>query len=102
MISNDEVCILSFMNTQNIMVEISLYPLRTELLSGPIKAFLDEIASVPDLKIQMGNMSTQVIGESKLVFSSLERAFSKVAESDECVMVLKVSNACPYGPPDQE
>ncbi len=86
----------------NIMVEISLYPLRTESLSVPIKAFLDEIASVPDLEVQIGNMSTQVIGEAKLVFSSVERAFSKVAKEDECVMILKVSNACPYSPPDQE
>jgi uncharacterized protein YqgV (UPF0045/DUF77 family) len=80
----------------NIMVEISMYPLKTESLSEPIKAFLDELASVSDLEVQVGNMSTQVTGESKSVFSSLERAFSKVAESDECVMILKVSNACPY------
>ena len=77
------------------MAEVSLYPLGTRSLSGPIRAFLHILESQKDLEVIPGNMSTQVSGEISLVFSSLEQAFSSVMDSNDCVMTLKVSNACP-------
>ncbi len=85
----------------NIMAEVSIYPLRTSSLSGPINAFVDILRSEPELEVRIGNMSTQVLGESKLVFSTIEKAFAKAAAISECVMTLKISNACPYTPPEQ-
>ncbi|MCD6569478.1 MAG: thiamine-binding protein [Deltaproteobacteria bacterium] len=90
------------MSIQNIMAEVSIHPLRIDSLSGLIKAFIDVLRSEPGLDINVGNMSTQVVGESNMVFLMLEKAFSSVAKENECVMTVKVSNACPYSPPDQE
>lgn len=84
----------------NIMAEVSIYPLRTASLSKPIKTFVDILKSEPELEVRMGNMSTQVLGESKLVFSTLEKAFATVSANSECVMTLKISNACPYTSPE--
>ena len=74
--------------------EISLYPLRTEKLSKPIEAFC-RLLSEAGLKIKPGPMSSHIVGDSAVIFPALQQAFEHVADKNEVVMTLKISNACP-------
>jgi len=77
-----------------VQAEISLYPLRTEKLSKPIEAFCRSLAEA-GLKIKPGSMSSSILGESAVIFPALQQAFEHVAEQNEVVMTVKISNACP-------
>ena len=77
-----------------VQAEISLYPLRQNELTKPIRQFVELLES-NKLKVQLGPMSTLVTGESQAVFESLQKAFEKVAQRYEVVMTTKISNACP-------
>lgn len=79
-----------------VQAEISLYPLKTESLSGPIEEFCG-LLKRPGLKIETGPMSTRVKGEAAEVFDALREAFVQSAHSGPVVMALKVSNTCPGG-----
>ncbi len=78
----------------NIQAEVSLYPLRTGELSGPIEAFCEALVQ-SGLEVQRGPMSTRVSGDCEGVFAGLGQAFARVAEANEVVLVAKVSNSCP-------
>lgn len=53
------------------------------------------------LSYQVGAMSTQLLGEEKLVFETLRRAYERAAESGAVVMTITMSNACPVLPPGE-
>lgn len=75
-------------------MELSLYPLGEPGI-GPI---IDEFISVlekSDLTVTMGQMSTIVTGDTSKLFTSLEKAYTMVAEKYGIVLVCKISNACP-------
>jgi len=76
-----------------LQAEVSLYPLRTKGLSSPINAFYTSMART-GVTLDPGRMSTLVSGDSAQVFAAIQRAFSEVAEKQQLVLVVKVSNAC--------
>ncbi len=77
-----------------IQAEVSLYPLRTNELSGPIDAFYRSM-SRKGVDLELSSMSTLISGDSAQVFEAIQSAFSEVAEEYQVVLVLKLSNACP-------
>ena len=84
-----------------IQAEVSVYPLRTEELSGSIDAFCRSLTD-DGLELVFGPMSTRVSGESEEVFDAIKRAFDKIARHYEVVLNVKLSNACPVEPRDRE
>jgi uncharacterized protein YqgV (UPF0045/DUF77 family) len=77
-----------------IQAEISLYPLRQNELTKPIRQFI-ELLENTKLKVESGPMSTLVTGEAPVVFENLQKAFERIAQRYEVVMTAKISNACP-------
>jgi len=77
-----------------IQAEISLYPLRQNELTKPIRQFI-ELLENNKLKVKLGPMSSLITGDSQVVFESLQKAFERLAEKYEVVMTAKISNACP-------
>lgn len=76
----------------NISIEISMYPL-TEDYIPVIDRFLEQLHDVGGLMVQTNNMSTQVFGDSKLIFTNLERLISDTyGQIDQCPFVIKVLN----------
>ena len=79
-----------------IQAEISLYPLRTQDLAGPIEIFCRKIEE-RGLKTSVGCMSSIVSGEAGAVFDALKAAMTEVGNGREVVLIVKLSNACPSG-----
>jgi len=77
-----------------VQAEISLYPLRQNDLTKPIRQFI-ELLENNKLKVQLGPMSSLVIGDSKVVFESMRKAFEQLAKKYDVVVSAKISNACP-------
>jgi len=77
-----------------VQAEISLYPLRQNELTKPIRQFI-ELLENNKLKVKLGPMSSLITGDSQVVFESLQKAFERLAEKYEVVMTAKISNACP-------
>ena len=79
-----------------VQAQISLYPLRRPDLAEPITRFVQQLGR-DGLNIEVGLMSTQVTGDSKVLFARLTEAFEDAAGRGDVVLLLKVSNACPKG-----
>jgi len=79
-----------------VQAEVSLYPLRTHHLGKPIERFVETLKE-HELRISVGAMSTCVEGEDERVFAALQKAFAQVAEEQQTVLLVKLSNACPTG-----
>jgi len=77
-----------------VQAEVSLYPLRQNDLTKPIQQFVQGLKG-DGLKVTTGPMSSIVLGDSRVVFRSLQRAFEQVAQRYEVVLTAKISNACP-------
>jgi len=77
-----------------VQAEISIYPLRTQALSEPIKMFC-EILGNHGLETKTTSMSTLIIGESKDLFKACGEAFGQLTQKYQVVINMKVSNACP-------
>jgi uncharacterized protein YqgV (UPF0045/DUF77 family) len=77
-----------------VQAEVSLCPLRTEKLSGPIAEFCQALR-LPGLYVETRSMSTFVSGESETLFQALREGFEGLAHKTEIVVDLKISNACP-------
>lgn len=78
----------------NVSAEVSLYPLKQPGISEPIKKFIYIIES-KGLPAEMGPMSSLVTGELGHIMGAIKEAFEKTAEDMECVLIIKISNACP-------
>jgi len=78
-----------------ITAQVSLYPLGEGDLSPAIDAAIGEIDR-HGLERQTGAMSTVVCGDDEKVFSALRDAFRGAAERGQAVMVVTISNACPW------
>jgi len=76
-----------------ITVEISYYPL-TENYSEAINSFLEKI-SKSNITIEVGMMSTVLIGEYKIIFELLNNSIYKLMEDYSSVFNMKISNSCP-------
>ena len=79
-----------------VQAQVSLYPLRSSELGEPIRRFV-ELIRQQGLAVEIGPMSTQITGDSKVLFASLAEAFEDTAGHGDVVLLLKVSNACPQG-----
>ena len=77
-----------------VSAQISLYPLRQEKLGPSIDALLEALAH-PELRFEVGAMSTLVEGEAAPLFRALERGFEQAAQRGPVALVVTVSNACP-------
>ena len=77
-----------------ISAQFSLYPLRQERLSPAIEEVL-AVMKDHGLPVQLGPMSSLVLGEEDQIFSALQEAFRRSAEKGQVVWVLTLSNACP-------
>jgi len=77
-----------------VQAEVSLYPLRQNELTKPIKQFIQALEN-NKLKVELGPMSTLVTGEEPVVFENLQKAFEKLAQRYEIVLTAKISNVCP-------
>ncbi|GIV99648.1 YkoF family thiamine/hydroxymethylpyrimidine-binding protein [Roseiflexus sp.] len=75
--------------------QVSLYPLRQEHLSPAIDAAL-ALWRERGLDVRPGAMSTLIAGEEETVWEALRAAFAAAAACGETVMVVTVSNACPW------
>ena len=54
--------------------EVSLYPLRQNDLSEPIKQFVKSLEN-DNLNVKTGSMSSVISGDESIVFQSLQKAF---------------------------
>lgn len=77
-----------------VQAEVSLYPLRSRRLSGPVKEFCQVLRS-RGLHVQTRSMSTFVVGESEELFDALKDGFEVLARGNEVVMDFTISNTCP-------
>ena len=78
-----------------ITAQVSLYPLRQDDLSPSIDAVVSALDR-QGVESRTGPMSTLVWGDDEAVFPALMDAFRKAADLGETVMILTVSNACPW------
>lgn len=79
-----------------VQAEVSVYPLRTPKLSGPITQFCRVLQS-RGLHVQTRSMSTFVTGELESLFEALEEGFALLARENDVVAHFSISNACPEG-----
>lgn len=78
--------------------QVSLYPLRQEHLSPPIDAAL-ALWRERGLEVQPGTMSTLIAGDEATLWEALREAFTAATAYGETVIIVTVSNACPWPPP---
>ena len=76
-----------------ITLEISYYPLADNY-TGIIDRFIDEI-SVEEITVEVGKMSTVLIGKYDKVMEVLTRSMRDVMADYPSVFNLKISNSCP-------
>ena len=76
-----------------ITVEISYYPLADNY-TGIIDRFINEI-SVEGITVEVGKMSTVLIGKYDRIMKILTGSMKKIMEDYPSVFNLKISNACP-------
>ena len=77
-----------------ISCQFALYPLGVEDLSQAIETAIAEIGGL-GLRVDVGPMASQVVGDTALVFEGLKRAFEVAARESHVVMTVTISNACP-------
>ena len=75
-----------------ITVEISYYPLADNY-TGIIDRFINEI-SVEGITVEVGKMSTVLIGKYDRIMKILTGSMKKIMEDYPSVFNLKISNAC--------
>jgi quercetin dioxygenase-like cupin family protein/uncharacterized protein YqgV (UPF0045/DUF77 family) len=80
-----------------VTAQVSLYPLRQEHLGPAIEAAI-EAWQTHGLRVSPGAMSTFVTDESGALWMALRDGFAAACAHGETVMVVTVSNACPWPP----
>jgi uncharacterized protein YqgV (UPF0045/DUF77 family) len=78
-----------------ITAQVSLYPLGQDDLSPSIDAAIGEVER-HGVEHRTGEMSTVLWGDDEKVFPALMGAFREAASRGHAVMVITVSNACPW------
>lgn len=72
-----------------ISIDISLYPLNEDYIA-PIKGFIAALKSTEGLIVTTNKMSTQIRGESDVIFDLLKSEVPKVFEENRAAFVIKV------------
>lgn len=75
-----------------ISIDISYYPL-TEKYLEPIKAFIANLNSYEEIKVQTNGMSTQVFGEYNTVMGIITDEIEHAMELPHSIFILKMANA---------
>jgi len=81
--------------------QASLYPLRQEHLGQAIDSAIDLWRS-RGLEVVPSAMSTLIAGEGRVLWAALRDAFTAAATQGETVMVVTLSNACPWPAQDDK
>jgi quercetin dioxygenase-like cupin family protein len=81
--------------------QVSLYPLGKPSVAPTIDSAV-EIWRTRGLDVEPGAMSTLIAGEDGVLWAGLRDAFAAAAAQGEAVMVVTVSNACPWPPQDHK
>jgi uncharacterized protein YqgV (UPF0045/DUF77 family) len=84
-----------------ITAQISVYPLEQPSLSPAIDETF-RILQEHALDVEVGVMSSLIIGEEAAVFTALQEVFHRIAAKGSVVMVVTFSNACPVSRATQE
>jgi len=77
-----------------ISAQVSLYPLRQESIGPSVREAVRALRQ-SGLDARVGEMSTLIWGEERVVFEGLREAFHQAAEHGDTVMAVTISNACP-------
>ncbi len=72
-----------------ISVEISKYPL-TESYLDRVDDFLERLHQYPNIKVKVNPISTQIFGDSQLIFEILEGEICRSFEAGQSPFVIKV------------
>ncbi|MER3329020.1 MAG: YkoF family thiamine/hydroxymethylpyrimidine-binding protein [Candidatus Kapaibacterium sp.] len=72
-----------------ISLDISLYPLNEDYIA-PIKGFIAAVNNTSGLDITTNSMSTQIRGESDIIFDLLKSEVPKVFEENRAAFIIKV------------
>jgi uncharacterized protein YqgV (UPF0045/DUF77 family) len=72
-----------------ISIDISLYPLNEEYIA-PIKSFIAAVNATAGLEVTTNSMSTQIRGESDIIFNLLKTEVPKVFEENRAAFIIKV------------
>ena len=72
-----------------ISLDISLYPLNKDYIA-PIKSFIAAVNQTSGLEITTNSMSTQIRGESDIIFDLLKSEVPKVFEENRAAFIIKV------------
>jgi len=78
----------------NIQAEVSIYPLRTGAVGPIVEQFLTHLRR-PGVCVDVGPMSSRVVGDLPEVFAALAEAFARIGADQDAVLIVKASNACP-------
>ena len=72
-----------------ISVDISLYPLNEDYIK-PIKSFISAVNSTDGLEVDTNKMSTQIRGESDLIFDLLKKEVPNAFEENRAAFIIKI------------
>tara|TARA_R110002050_G_scaffold99409_3_gene206083 strand:+ start:8414 stop:8677 length:264 start_codon:yes stop_codon:yes gene_type:complete len=73
----------------NISVEISMHPLSENYLER-VDNFIKSLQNYPQIKMTVSPLSTQIFGDSTLIFSALEKEITQAFSEGQAPFVLKV------------
>lgn len=72
-------------------VELSYYPLSNEFKPA-VKAFIADLKTHDEIKVEPGSISTRVFGEYRTVMRILTEAMERAFEAPHSVFVIKILN----------
>jgi len=72
-----------------ISVDISLYPLNEDYIA-PIKSFIGAVNSTDGLEVETNKMSTQIRGESDIIFDLLKKEVPNAFEQNRAAFIIKI------------
>jgi len=78
-----------------VSAQVSVYPLRRLAIGEPLDAVVSALRS-HCVDVNPGPMSTVIAGEEHEVFGALAAGFRTATAQGDAVMVVTISNACPF------
>jgi uncharacterized protein YqgV (UPF0045/DUF77 family) len=75
-----------------VQAELSLYPLIQQDVVSVVDDYIEHLKE-HDVEVEVGEMSTHIIGESENVFNAVRSAYEEVSIDKKCILIAKFSNA---------
>lgn len=72
-------------------VELSYYPLSDDF-KPKVKAFIKDLQSYSEIKVEPGSISTRVFGEYRAVMGILTETMERAFENPASIFVIKILN----------